>query len=174
MELDKSSTCFYVTNLRHNNYKLKSCNKIIGIQISKKMKATCIIVFVLISMITKAQKLKIHVTEVIDVSGFDSTILDLINNEIASQELRSVNSFYDLDLTEKTFRFFKYDELISEGEIAVNASNGLIKVNFMSDEYEIGLLINPILNQEQIIWFGIFGEYKEICKFKQFEIIKSL
>lgn len=140
----------------------------------KQLKVTCIIVFILISIGFKAQKLKIHVSEVIDASGFDSTILDLINNENASQELRSVNSFYDLDLTEKTFRFFKYDELISEGEIVVNTFNGLIQVNFMSDEYEFGLLIDPILNQEQITWFGVFGEYKEISKFKQFEIIKSL
>lgn len=140
----------------------------------KQLKATCMIVFILVSTSIKAQKLKIHVSEVLDASGFDSTILDLMNNENALQELRSVNSFYDLDLTEKTFRFFKYDELISEGEIVVNAFNGIIKVNFISDEYEFGLLIDPILNQEQITWFGVFGEYKEISKFKQFEIIKSL
>lgn len=138
------------------------------------MKAICIIGFFLISFGFNAQKLKIYVTEVIDVSGYDSTIIELINNSSAEQSMRSVDSFYDLDLTEKTYRFIKNNELHSEGEISVQYSNGLIQVNFLVDEFENGLIINSSLKNEQVVWFGIFGDYKEICKFTQFEIIKSL
>jgi hypothetical protein len=138
------------------------------------MKAICIIVIFLISFGFNAQKLKIYVSEVVDVNGFDSTVMDLINNENAIQSLRAVSSYYDLDLTEKTYQFFRNNELNSEGEISVQNSGGLIHVNFLLDEYNNGLIINPEFNNEQVVWFGIYGDYKEICKFSQFEIIKSL
>jgi hypothetical protein len=139
------------------------------------MKAICIIIFLLISFgfNSHTQKLKIYVSEVIDISGYDSTIYDLIKNSSNEQTIRSVNTFYDLDLTEKTFKFFKSNELITEGEFSFHINDDIIEINFINEGFIDGLIVNTKISNEQVVWFGIFGEYKEACKFTRFEIIKS-
>ena len=121
-----------------------------------------------------AQRIKIHVTEVMDLFGYDSTITNLINNDSTSQFIREVDGLYDIDLTQKTFKFYVHDKLDWEGEISSRKTGDIIEVNFLIDGFNVGLIINTNISNERVVWFSDDIDYKQICKFSKFEILKSM
>lgn len=138
------------------------------------MKTIFFIIFILIeSFGLSAQRMKIHVTEIIEINGFDSTITDLLMNDSTEHIIREVNSIYYLDLTNNTFKFYINDQLNFEGEITSKKSGDFINVYFLIDGYNIGMMINSNIYKEQVIWYSD-DIYKEICQFTKFEIIKAL
>ena len=138
------------------------------------MKTICFIGIMLFSIEFNAQRMRIHVTEVIEVNGFDSTVIDLINNDSIAQLKRVNDAIYDLDLSEKIFKFYVKDNLDYEGGITFDQMGEYLQVNFIIDGYDIGMIINPNFFKEQVVWYSITGEYKEIFKFSKFEIQKSM
>jgi hypothetical protein len=138
------------------------------------MKTIFFIIFILIgSFGLSAQRIIIHVTEIIEINGFDSTITDLLKNDSTEHLTREVNGIYDLDLTNNTFKFYINDQLNYEDEMTFNVSGDFINVYFLIDGYNTGMMINSNINREEVIWYSD-DIYKEICQFTKFEIIKAL
>ena len=134
--------------------------------------------FVFIDHFFFSQTIRIEVTEtiylhVIDTIGVD--IIDIINNnkEITIQPTPSKVT-YEFDLTNKEFKYFHRGVLEDEGEIVFNNLGSLHIINFLIEGYDIGMLINLDVHNEQVVWFSIFGTDKDIYKFTEFQIIKGL
>jgi hypothetical protein len=139
------------------------------------MKTICIITIFLLSFGLNAQRVKIHVSEVIDVYGSDSTVTDLINNNDSSaQFIREVNTIYDLDLTRQTFKYYAHDQLELEGVISYKKTGDMIEVSFLIEGFNVGLIINTNVLNERVVWYSDDADFKHICKFTEFEIFKSL
>ena len=121
------------------------------------------------------QVIKINVSEVVDVYEDDSIrpINELINNNKFLQIKRQVNGTYEIDLTHKQFKFYVNHILEFEGDIVFSNSRNLYTVNFLIDGYDTGLLIDMNIQNEQVTWFSLFGNYKEVSKFTNFEIVKG-
>jgi hypothetical protein len=136
------------------------------------MKTYFLIGIFLIYFSTNAQRIVIHVTEVIYMSGFDSTIADLLKNDSTEQIIKEVNSTYDLDLTKKSIMFYANNQLDYEGELTFQKTGDFIEVNFLIEGYNIGMTINTSLFNEQVIWHSD-DIIKEIYKFTKFEIVKA-
>ncbi len=138
------------------------------------MKTIFFIIFILIgSFGLSAQRIIIHVTEIIEINGFDSTITDLLKNDSIEHIIREVNGIYDLDLTNNNFKFYINDQLNFEGEMTSKKSGDFINVYFLIDGYNIGMMINSNIYKEEVIWYSD-DIYKEISQFTKFEIIKAL
>lgn len=128
-----------------------------------------------------SQVIKIKVSEVMDSYGHDTSVLNVINNDSLIYEHRKVNSFYDIDLTNNRFFIIKSNDVKVEGDISFDVKDGIYIINFLVDGHTTGLVVN--LNNEQVSWFSISEQldldsnilqtYVEICKFINFQILKS-
>jgi len=128
-----------------------------------------------------SQVIKIKVSEVMDSYGHDTSVLNVINNDSLIYEHRKVNSFYDIDLTNNRFFIIKSNGVEVEGDITFEVEDGIYIINFLVDGSTTGLVVN--LNNEQVTWFSISEQldlysdilqtYIEICKFINFQILKS-
>ena len=128
-----------------------------------------------------SQVIKIKVSEVMDSYGHDTSVLNVINNDSLIYEHRKVNSFYDIDLTNNRFFIIKSDGIEVEGDITFDVKYGIYIIYFLVDGSTTGLVVN--LNNEQVSWFSISEQldlysdilqtYIEICKFINFQILKS-
>lgn len=124
-----------------------------------------------------SQIIKINVSEVVDsyeVIPVDSLINELNINVNVPQNKRRVDSSYELDLTYNQFKYYANGVLEFEGDITFSNASNLYTVNFLIDGYNIGMLINMDVHNEQVTWFSLFPEYQEISKFTRFEIVKGL
>ena len=148
------------------------------ITIMKTLLLTVILFFV---NFFNSQVIKIKVSEVMDSYGYDTSVLNVINNDSLIYEHRKVNSFYDIDLTNNRFFIIKSNGVEVEGDIYFDVKDGIYIINFLVDGYTTGLVVN--LNNEQVSWFSISEQsdldsdilqtYIEICKFINFQILKS-
>jgi hypothetical protein len=137
------------------------------------MKTICLIGFLLLSFCLNAQRIKIHVTEALYSYSFDTTLLELLKNDSIEKVVKDVNSLYDLDLTEKTFKFYIGDELSWEDGLTFEKNGEILEIRFLIEGYNIGMIINTNIFNEQVIWY--YDDYfKEIYNFTKFEIIKAL
>jgi len=128
-----------------------------------------------------SQVIKIKVSEVMDSYGHDTSVLNVINNDSLIYDHRKVNSFYDIDLTNNRFFIIKSNGVEVDGDISFDVKEGIYLINFLVDGYTTGLVVN--LNNEQVTWFSISEQsdldsnnlqtYIEICKFINFQILKS-
>ena len=129
------------------------------------------------------QVIKIEVSGVMDAYGYDTSVLKIMNNDSLTYEYRKVNSFYDLDLTNKKFVLIRKNGDEINGDIDFVIKDGIYLIYFLVDGYNSGLIVNTDLNNEQVTWFSISEElfsdshilqtYIEISKFINFQILKS-
>jgi len=130
-----------------------------------------------------SQVIKIEVSGVMDAYGYDTSVLKIMNNDSLTYEYRKVNSFYDLDLTNKKFVLIRKNGDEINGDIDFIIKDGIYLIYFLVDGYNSGLIVNTDLNNEQVTWFSISEElfsdsdilqtYIEISKFINFQILKS-
>jgi len=130
-----------------------------------------------------SQVIKIEVSGVMDAYGYDTSVLKIMNNDSLTYEYRKVNSFYDLDLTNKKFIIIRKNGVEINGDIDFVIKDGIYLIYFLVDGYNSGLIVNTDLNNEQVTWFSISEElfsdsdilqtYIEISKFINFQILKS-
>jgi hypothetical protein len=130
-----------------------------------------------------SQVIKIEVSGVMDAYGYDTSVLKIMNNDSLTYEYRKVNSFYDLDLTNKKFVLIRKNGDEINGDIDFVIKDGIYLIYFLVDGYNSGLIVNTDLNNEQVTWFSISEElfsdsdilqtYIEISKFINFQILKS-
>lgn len=121
------------------------------------------------------QVIKINVSEVVDVYEDDSirSINELINNNKFLQIKRQVDGTYEIDLTHKHLNFYANGVFNLECDIEFSNVGNFYTINFLIDGYIIGMLIDMDIRNEQVTWFSLFGNYKEVSKFTNFEIVKG-
>ena len=127
-----------------------------------------------------SQVIKIEVSGVMDAYGYDTSVLKIMNNDSLTYEYRKVNSFYDLDLTNKKFVLIRKNGDEINGDIDFVIKDGIYLIYFLVGGYNSGLIVNTDLNNEQVTWFSISEQldldsnilqtYIEICKFINFQI----
>ena len=130
-----------------------------------------------------SQVIKIEVSGVMDAYGYDTSVLKIMNNDSLTYEYRKVNSFYDLDLTNKKFVLIRKNGDEINGDLDFVIKDGIYLIYFLVGGYNSGLIVNTDLNNEQVTWFSISEElfsdsdilqtYIEISKFINFQILKS-
>jgi hypothetical protein len=120
-----------------------------------------------------SQVIKIEVSGVVDAYGYDTSVFNLINDDSLVYEYRKVNSSYNIDLTNKSYAYIKNNVVLSEGEITFDDKDGIVLVKFLIEGYNIWMVINTNVNNEQVTWFSNTDNFIELTKFTDFLIVKS-
>ena len=114
-----------------------------------------------------SQVIKIEVSGVMDAYGYDTSVLKIMNNDSLTYEYRKVNSFYDLDLTNKKFVLIRKNGDEINGDIDFVIKDGIYLIYFLVGGYNSGLIVNTDLNNEQVTWFSISEELFMLVGFEQ-------
>ena len=122
--------------------------------------------------VVNSQVIKIEVSGVVDAYGYDTSVFNFINNDSLVYEYRKVNSTYNIDLTNKSYTHIKNNVVLSEGEITFDDKDGVILVKFLIDGYNIWMVINTNIDNEQVTWFSNTDNFIELTKFTDFLIVK--
>ena len=133
-------------------------------------------IFVFISNISFSQIIKINVSEVVysyNIDTIEYSLTELLNKQDLPKTKRIVNSSYKLDLTYNQFKYYTNDVLEFEGDIVFSNVGNFYNVDFIINGYNIGMLINLDVYNEQVTWFSLIGPAQEISKFTRFEIVKG-
>ena len=120
-----------------------------------------------------SQVIKIEVSGVVDAYGYDTSIFNFINDDSLVYEYRKVNSLYNIDLTNKSYAHIKNNVVLSEGEITFDDKDGVVLVKFLIEGYNIWMVINTDINNEQVTWFSNTDNFIELTKFSDFIIVKG-
>jgi hypothetical protein len=123
--------------------------------------------------VVNSQVIKIEVSGVVDAYGYDTSVFNFINNDSLVYEYRKVNSTYNIDLTNKSYTHIKNNVVLSEGEITFDDKDGVILVKFLIGGYNIWMVINTNIDNEQVTWFSNTDNFIELTKFTDFLIVKS-
>jgi hypothetical protein len=123
--------------------------------------------------VVNSQVIKIEVSGVVDAYGYDTSVFNLINDDSLVYEYRKVNSSYNIDLTNKSYAYIKNNVVLSEGEITFDDKDGIVLVKFLIEGYNIWMVINTDINNEQVTWFSNTDNFIELTKFTDFLIVKS-
>jgi len=137
------------------------------------MKTIIFILCLLFTTSVNSQVIKIEVSGVIDTYGYDTSVFNLINNDSLDYEYRKVNSLYDIDLTNKSYTHIKNNVVVNEGEITFDDKDGVVLVKFLIEGYNIWMVINTDINNEQVTWFSNTDNFIELTKFTDFIIVKG-
>ncbi len=120
-----------------------------------------------------SQVIKIKVSEVMDTYGYDTSVTNFLKDTNLIFETREVNSLYDIDLTNKSYAHIKNNVVLSEGEITFDDKDGVVLVKFLIEGYNIWMIINTEINNEQVTWFSNTDNFIELTKFSDFIIVKG-
>jgi hypothetical protein len=123
--------------------------------------------------VVNSQVIKIEVSGVVDAYGYDTSVFNFINNDSLVYEYRKVNSTYNIDLTNKSYTHIKNNVVLSEGEITFDDKDGVVLVKFLIEGYNIWMVINTDINNEQVTWFSNTDNFIELTKFSDFIIVKG-
>lgn len=123
--------------------------------------------------VVNSQVIKIEVSGVVDAYGYDTSVFNFINDDSLVYEYRKVNSLYNIDLTNKSYTHTKNNVVLSEGEITFDDKDGVILVKFLIEGYNIWMVINTNIDNEQVTWFSNTDNFIELTKFTDFLIVKS-
>lgn len=123
--------------------------------------------------VVNSQVIKIEVSGVVDAYGYDTSVFNFINDDSLVYEYRKVNSLYNIDLTNKSYAHIKNNVVLSEGEITFDDKDGVILVKFLIEGYNIWMVINTDIDNEQVTWFSNTDNFIELTKFTDFLIVKS-
>ena len=137
------------------------------------MKTIIFILCLLFTTFVNSQVIKIEVSEVMDTYGYDTSVTNFLKDTNLIFETREVNSTYNIDLTNKSHTHIKNNVVLSEGEITFDDKDGVILVKFLIDGYNIWMVINTDINNEQVTWFSNTDNFIELTKFTDFLIVKS-
>ncbi len=108
-----------------------------------------------------------------DTYGYDTSVTNFLKDTNLIFETREVNSLYDIDLTNKSYTHIKNNVVVNEGEITFDDKDGVILVKFLIDGYNIWMVINTDINNEQVTWFSNTDNFIELTKFSDFIIVKG-
>ena len=137
------------------------------------MKAIFFIVAMFFVGTINSQVIKIKVSEVMDTYGYDTSVTNFLKDTNHIFETRGVNSLYNIDLTNKSYAHIKNNVVLSEGEITFDDKEGVVLVNFLVEGYNIWMVINTDINNEQVTWYSNTDNFIELTKFSDFIIVKG-
>ena len=137
------------------------------------MKTILLAISIFFVSVVNSQILNIGVSKVVDVMAIDSSLFNVINNNTIPTYERDVEGFYSVDLTNKTFMYMQGGVIETEGDVEFVNENGLYMITFLIEGYNLGLVVNTDIQNEQVTWFSISGEFIMLCKFVDFEIVKG-
>jgi hypothetical protein len=123
-----------------------------------------------------SQIIKINVSEVIYSYSIDSiaySLTELLDKQDLPTEDRITDVTYEIDLTHKHLNYYINGVFNREAELEFSNVGNFYTVYFLIDGYNIGMLINMDIHNEQVTWFSLFGDYQEVSKFTKFEIVKA-
>ena len=120
-----------------------------------------------------SQVIKIKVSEVKDTYGYDTSVTNFLKDTNHIFETRGVNSLYNIDLTNKSYAHIKNNVVLSEGEITFDDKDGVVLVKFLIDGYNIWMVINTDIDNEQVTWYSNTDNFIELTKFSDFIIVKG-
>jgi len=144
----------------------------------KKVFSFIVVAVIFVTQLTFSQIIHINVYQVQD-ARFDSVYIedyfDVINNSnnFVSSPYREVNGSYEIDLSNKRFKFYRRGVLETHGNIEFSNSGSLHTIYFLIEGWHIGMIVNLDKYNESCTWFSILGDYIELVKFTRFEIIKG-
>jgi hypothetical protein len=138
------------------------------------MKTILFVLTLLFFNVVNSQVIKIKVTKVVDAITSDSSVVGAINRDDLVETERKVNSYYIFDLTNKTFKLMKRNKVEVDGDIIFDNDGNVFNIIFSSEDHLVGVIVNTNIYDEYVIWYSNIGEMIRICKFKEFEIIKSM
>jgi hypothetical protein len=137
------------------------------------MKTIFLVISIFFVTFINSQILNIGVSKVADVMTIDSSLFNVMNDESIPSYERDVNGFYSIDLSSKTFKYIQSGVVETEGDIEFVNQDGVYMISFLIDGYDLGLVVNTDIKNEEVTWFSISGEYIMLCKFVDFEIMKG-
>lgn len=137
------------------------------------MKTIIFSLCLLFTTFVNSQVIKIKVSEVMDTYGYDTSVTNFLKDTNLIFEVREVNSLYNIDLTNKSYAHIKNNVVLSEGEITFDDKDGVVLVKFLIDGYNICMVINTDINNEQVTWFSNTDNFIELTKFSDFIIVKG-
>lgn len=137
------------------------------------MKTIIFSLCLLFTTFVNSQVIKIKVSEVMDTYGYDTSVTNFLKDTNHIFETREVNSLYNIDLTNKSYAHIKNNVVLSEGEITFDDKDGVILVKFLIGGYNIWMVINTDINNEQVTWFSNTDNFIELTKFTDFIIVKG-
>lgn len=137
------------------------------------MKTIIFSLCLLFTTFVNSQVIKIKVSEVMDTYGYDTSVTNFLKDTNHIFEVREVNSLYNIDLTNKSYAHIKNNVVLSEGEITFDDKDGVILVKFLIGGYNIWMVINTDINNEQVTWFSNTDNFIELTKFSDFIIVKG-
>lgn len=137
------------------------------------MKTILLAISIFFVSVVNSQILNIGVSKVVDVMAIDSSLFNVINNNTIPTYERDVEGFYSVDLANKTFMYMQGGVIETEGDVEFVNENGLYMITFLIEGYNLGLVVNTDIQNEQVTWFSISGEFIMLCKFVDFEIVKG-
>ena len=137
------------------------------------MKSILFIITLFVINFVNSQVIKIKAYEVSEIVGYDMNVIDAINSDSLSEYIRPTNAVYVIDLTNKNLEFYNNGILDTTCNILFTFNNGFYNINMLFDGYDIGLIVNPDIKNEQVFWYSNQGGYVEVDKFTKFEIEKG-
>ena len=69
--------------------------------------------------------------------------------------------------------FFRDGVLETEANISFINEGTLFIINFLYDDFDVGVVINTDIKNETFVWFSKSGDFYDISKATNFEFIKS-
>lgn len=121
-----------------------------------------------------SQIIKIKVYETIEYSSYDTNgVFNVISNVLEPVTYNYGNCEYVIDLTNKRDMFYRDGVLETESDLTYINEGTLYVINFQYEDYDVGIIFNMDIKNETFDWFSRTGDYYDISKATNFEIIKS-
>jgi hypothetical protein len=138
------------------------------------MKAIFFIIALFTVIFVNSQVLRIKVYETVEYVNHDTIgVLSATSSILEPVNINRGNCEYVIDLTNKTDKFFRDGVLETEADITFVNDGSLFIINFLYEGFDVGVVINTDIQNETFDWFSKTGDFYDIAKATNFEIIKS-
>lgn len=138
------------------------------------MKTIFFIIALFVVTLVNSQVLRIRVYETVEYVNYDTVgVLSATSNIVEPVNINRGNCEYVIDLTNKTDKFFRDGILETEADISFVNEGSLFIINFLYEGFDVGVVINTDIQNETFDWFSKTGDFYDIAKATNFEIIKS-
>jgi len=138
------------------------------------MKSIFFVIFLFIFNFVNSQVIRIKLYETLEFMNYDTLgVLSAVSKITDPFNVKKVNCEYVIDLTNKTDMFFRDGVLESEANISFINEGTLFIINFLYDDFDVGVVINTDIKNETFFWFSKSGDFYDISKATNFEFIKS-
>ena len=138
------------------------------------MKTIFFIVVLFVVTLVNSQILRIRVYETVEYVNYNPIgVLTATSTVTEPVNINQGNCEYVIDLTNKTDKFFRDGVLEAETDISFVNEGSLFIINFLYEGLDVGVVVNTDIKDETFDWFSKSGDFYDIAKATNFEIVKS-